>query len=297
MYKQIFMVFSLFFILNGQIFAQRPAQKNYPPDLPGSKEITYKTVGETTLKLYMYTPKDHSPNQPRMAVVFFFGGGWSSGTPKQFEQQCLTLAKHGYVAITVDYRVASRHQVKPTECVADAKSAIRYVRSHAKVLGILPNKIVAAGGSAGGHLAASTALLPGLDDPKDDKNVSSVPNAVVMFNPAVIIAPVVDFNEKTFGGNRDAKSLGCEPKAISPFHHVGKNLPPMIIFHGKGDTTVPYRTVELFQEEMKKFPGNRCELVGYEGQPHGFFNYGRNENKYYEDTTQKMLKFLETLEK
>ena len=68
-------------------------------------------------------------------------------------------------------------------CCADAKSALRYVRAHATELGIDPQRIAAAGGSAGGHLAAFTALVDGLDDPQDDLAVSCKPNALVLFNP------------------------------------------------------------------------------------------------------------------
>ena len=62
-------------------------------------------------------------------------------------------------------------------------------------------------------------------------------------------------------------------------------------FHGRDDTTVPYLTSELFAEKMKE-KGNRCELVGYPGQTHGFFNSGRADNKYFIDTVRKMDAFL-----
>jgi dipeptidyl aminopeptidase/acylaminoacyl peptidase len=76
---------------------------------------------------------------------------------------------------------------------------------------------------------------------------------------------------KGFGAGLDKDKFGCEPTEISPLHHVKKGTAPTIIFHGKADTTVPYATVVKFTEVMKA-AGNRCELVGYEGQPHGFFN-------------------------
>lgn len=69
---------------------------------------------------------------------------------------------------------------------------------------------------------------------------------------------------------------------------------PTIVFHGKADTTVPYFTSELFAEEAK-IKGNRCELIGYEGQPHGFFNYGRSQNRYFVNTVKKMDAFLVSL--
>ena len=113
-----------------------------------------------------------------------------AGNPVQFQKHCEYLAARDMVAMTVDYRVSSRHGVTANQCVADAKSAVRWMRSNADRLGIDRNKIVAAGGSAGGHLAASTAILPDHDDPNDDLSLSAVPNAMALFNPAVVLATI-----------------------------------------------------------------------------------------------------------
>src|SRR2546425_12315614 len=139
------------------IIAQdKKGAKAYPPKLPGAEVEAYKTVGDTKLNLYVYYPPGHKASDKRAAIVFFFGGGWTGGSPGQFEQHCKHLASRGMVAMTADYRVASRNQVKAVSCVADAKSAIRFVRQEAARLGIDPNRIAAGGGSAGGHIAACT---------------------------------------------------------------------------------------------------------------------------------------------
>src|SRR5439155_6979750 len=114
----------------------KKGRAGYPPEMPGAKVETFKTVGETKLALYIFNPEGHKAADQRPAIVFFFGGGWTGGSPGQFEQQCRYLAARGMVAMTADYRVASRQQVKAAQCVADAKSAIRYVRAHAKDLGV-----------------------------------------------------------------------------------------------------------------------------------------------------------------
>ena len=266
----------------------------YPPVFSGAQVVTYKTVGETKLALNIFNPEGHKVSDSRPAIVFFFGGGWTSGSPGQFEQQCRYLASRGLVAITADYRVASRHQVKAAQCVADAKSAIRYVRAHAKELGIDPKRIAAGGGSAGGHIAGCTGTLPGLDEPGEDKSVSSVPDAMVLFNPALTLAPVDGNDFGGFGARLPAEKLGAEPLAISPTHNVKAGAPPTIVFHGKADTTVPFATVEVFAAAMKK-AGNRCEVAGFEGQQHGFFNFGRGDNAMFLETVKQADKFLASL--
>ena len=89
---------------------EKKVAKQYPPKLEGSAVETYKTVGDTKLNLYVYNPPGHKPSDKRAAIVFFFGGGWTNGSPQQFEEHCKHLASRGMVAMTADYRVGSRHQ-------------------------------------------------------------------------------------------------------------------------------------------------------------------------------------------
>jgi acetyl esterase/lipase len=260
----------------------------HPPVIVGSKVETYRTVGSTELKAWIIEPADKGA-KPRPAIVFFFGGGWTSGTPAQFEPQARHLAARGMVALLADYRVKSRQDAKPADCVADAKACVRWVRANAARFGIDPGRIAVGGGSAGGHLATATATLPGLDPATDDKTVSCRPDALVLFNPGTVMAPFPGLELKGFGVGLDKARFGCEPTEISPLHHVRKGLPPTIIFHGKADTTVPYATVEKFTEVMKA-AGNRCELVGFEGQGHGFFNKAK-----YQETLEATDAFLVSL--
>jgi acetyl esterase/lipase len=267
-----------------------PGKDAYPPDIPDTRVETYKTVGDTVLKLWIFNPKDHQPADQRPAVVFFFGGGWTSGSPAQFEPQCRYFAGRGIVAVTVDYRVASRQHAKPVQCIADAKSAVRWVRAHAKELGIDPNRIASAGGSAGGHLAATTAFIKEFDDAGDDKSVSAVPNALVLFNPGLVLAPLNGNDFGGWGSHRTDEQYGAKAEQISPAHHIYKGAPPTIILHGRADNTVPFSTAEAFTGEMKK-AGNHCELVGYDGQGHGFFN----KEPALTGTMRQMEKFLASL--
>ena len=273
--------------------AQRPA---YPPELPAARTELYRSVGDVDLKAWVFEPAGHRSDDGRPAIVFFFGGGWNGGTPGQFGPQAAYLAERGMVAIVVDYRVRSRHQTLANVAVSDAKAAIRWVRANAHRLGIDPERIAAAGGSAGGHLAAATATLPGHDEPADAARISSAPNALVLFNPVLITAPLPELSgpeaEKL---ERLRSRLGAELKSMSPYHHVRSGLPPTIIFHGELDKTVPYRHAELFAEAMIA-AGNRCELVGYPNQGHGFFNARRKDDSAFHDTTRRMDEFLVSLD-
>ncbi len=266
------------------------AQPAYPPQMPEASQYLYRSVDGVDLRLYLFEPKGHLASDQTPAVVFFFGGGWRSGNPAQFREHAKYLASRGMVAIAVDYRVATRNGVKGYQCVEDAKAAMRWVRAHAANLGIDPQRIAAAGGSAGGHLAAATATVPGYDDPQADLSVSVMPNALVLFNPVTLTAPLDGLSSWP----PDTSIIGAPPESISPQHHIPKNPPPVIIFHGTDDKTVAYATVEAFCNQWNT-QGGQCELIAYPGKGHGFFNYGRDGNQAYIDTVRKMDRFFVSL--
>jgi len=284
--------------LRGEVGASEApdaAGATWPPELPGAQVEVYKRVGDVALNMYLFFPPDHDAQDRRSAVVFFFGGGWSGGTPAQFQHHCRYFAERGMVAMAADYRVRSRHQTPARVCVADARSAVRWIRREAARLGVDPQRVVASGGSAGGHIAACTALMDGFDEPGEDVSISARPDALVLFNPVLVLAPVkgqAAVDDRVLEHLR--RRLGVEPSALSPYHHVRAGAPPTIVFHGRADERVRYGTAEAFAAAMRQ-AGNRCELHGYEGQGHGFFNQGRSGNHYYKQTVQAADEFLTSL--
>jgi acetyl esterase/lipase len=260
------------------------AQEKPYDELEGADIKVYKTVDDYDLKMNILYPKDYKKGKKYPAIIFFFGGGWQNGDVHQFEHQCRFIASKGMIAMAANYRVASRNHSTPVDAVEDAKSAMRWVRQHARELGVKKNKIVAAGGSAGGHLAASAALINGLDAKGEKAKISAVPNALVLFNPVINTTP------EGFGSER----LGDMAEIVSPAHHVSRKVPPTLIFHGTADNTVPFENIADFQEKMWA-SGNTCYVVPFTDQGHGFFNYGRHENIYYELTVEKMEAFLRGL--
>jgi acetyl esterase/lipase len=264
------------------------AAGRYPPKLDDAEQHKYKQVEDVALHLYVFKPK--AIEEPRPAIVFFFGGGWSSGSPEQFAPHCRYLASRGMVAVAADYRVAKRHGVKAVDCVRDAKSAIRWVREHADKLNIDPDRIVAAGGSAGGHLAACTGNLQNFDETDEDASISSRPAALVLFNPVLSFVPddPAKFDRRIKGF---AKRTGVEPKQLSPAHNIAADAPPTLVLVGTEDYVAD--GIKQFAAGMKA-AGRPCEVKWYEGRAHGFFNPNRGREDHLA-TMEDMDRFLQSL--
>jgi len=264
--------------------------------VPGNEPVmqtkVYKTIGLTKVKMYIYQASDRDDLKQRPAIVFFGGGGLSERHIGQFMPQCKYLAKLGMVAMVADYRIIRRPGVTPFDCITDAKSAIRWVRAHAGELGIDENRIAAGGGSAGGYLAACTGFIKDFDEKKEDLKISSIPNALILFNP------LVDMPEQmAIASKKVVRTVKDRATEISPINHVNEGAPPTIIFQGTADKSVNFHQSTRFCEEMKKY-GNDCEVVLYEGRDHGFFLYflyPEKENPDFISTMEYTVKFLTSL--
>ena len=245
--------------------------------------ITYRQVAEQpdgnkkSLIMLVTKPKDWKEGDQRPAILFFHGGGWVGGKPGQFTAHASHFAAQGIVCFQAQYRLLDRKKPNqpPANCVEDAKAAMEFVRSNAKDWGVDPGRIATAGGSAGGHLAAYLGMIA----PKELK-----PQAMLLFNP------VYDNGPGGWGTGR----VGEQFKLYSPAHNITKDDPPSIVFLGTQDKLIPVSTAEKFQQKCKDL-GVASDLRTYEGQGHGFFNEGRDGNRWYKKTVAESDAFLKQL--
>lgn len=247
---------------------------------PTVKEMTYRTVGDRKLQIHVHYPPDWKATDTRPAIIFFFGGGWTGGAVTQFEPQAEYFASRGLVTARADYRVKSRDGVTPDACVADARSAVRWMRKNAKKLGIDPNKLIASGGSAGGHLAACMMIEKSVEADGDDLSISTIPQAMLLFNPVLSFQ-----HEKIIDRLSGDQKLA---RKISPTAHISKKTPPALILFGTNDR------LKAFGDDYWKKADElevRADKYLAEGQGHGFFN----RSPWKERTIIAADKFLASL--
>ena len=221
--------------------------------------LIYKRIGNIELEAHIFYPEDYQKGDQLPAYAFFHGGGWSIGVPEWGYRNCKYFSSKGMVALSFEYRIIDIHGSNLLDCVRDAKSAILWTRKQAKSLGIDPDKIVAAGFSAGGHLAACTAILNEYEE-TDDSGLSSKPNAIVVHSASY----------NTLKNDWFARMSEQKPESISTYHQVDKNLVPSIFFHGTEDHLAPIDEFTEFKNKMDAL-GNDYEYKIFEGVGH-FFN-------------------------
>jgi len=188
-----------------------------------------KIENTTTVKpqnMEVYYPPNWDPAKKVPGLLLFHGGGWSGGHRSQFRYVCDYFAKRGLVTITADYathtaeslNLLPRNVSRKRICVTDAKSAIRWVKTHADELGIDPDRLISGGCSAGGHIAVlATVNKTGLNDPDDPQDVDADVAAYMLFSSAFFVP----------GRDRDDQ--------VDVFAHDLKNMPPTIFFDGEKD--------------------------------------------------------------
>lgn len=267
----------LFFLL---FSLQTVRGQDFEPD----EVIAYKKTAQGELHLHIFYPENHDRTGKVPSIVFFHGGGWNRGHPRQFYPHARYMASRGMVAISAEYRLFTVHGTTPFDCVTDGKSAIRWVKAHARSLGIDPDRIVAGGGSAGGHIAAATATLDGFNETGEDTTISTRAAALVLFNP------VVDNSPDGYGYER----IGDRYPEFSPMHNIDSNTPPVIFFLGTSDKVISVETARRFKAHMQA-QGRRCDLFLYDGQEHGFYVYRDGTNPFYRQTVRETDRFLQSL--
>ena len=245
------------------------AAPEFPPDIRVERNVTFLAAGRKE-RADLYVPLQMPKGRRCPAVVLIHGGGWSGGRRDAAREINIgsTLARNGYVAMSIDYILSDKKQaVWPTN-LWDCKTAVRWLRKNAERLGIDPDRIGVLGGSAGGHLAAMVALTTpadGLDPAQPYGEFScAVKCCVDMYG----ITDIGTYHDATMLG----KTFSAAPelyRLASPVTYVRSNSPPVLILHGTADTTVNVKQSGNFAGVLKH-AGAEHELIILPGALHSF---------------------------
>lgn len=266
---------------------------------PTQRDIEYARAGEHSLKLDLYLPEatpNRHPGKPPL-VVWVHGGAWRAGSKENM--QVPGLLEHGFAIASVGYRLSP---VAPFPAqVHDIKAAIRYLRAHGSDHDYDPSRIVIAGASAGGHLAALVGLTNGHPELEgsvgDHGDQSSDVHAIVdYYGPANFMTILQQSTPHGLGVRIPALQLllRSQPegapelaKLASPVFHVDANDPPLLLIHGDQDPQVPINQSHELQGKYKSLGlADRVQFEVIHGGLHG------GKGFYEAETTEIVAGFL-----
>ncbi len=286
------------------------AQRQFDPpfELPQGvqveEDIVFSRPAGHELRLDLFVPEEEGPGL-RPAIVFILGSAWRGGDKSAFWRQAAHMASLGFVAICIEHR-GSADAVYPA-AVDDAKTAVRWLRAHADDYRIDPERVGAAGGSSGGHLASYLGVTPErhtMTPTTEYAEFSAKVSAVAAFQS------LMDFHPRQEGPPAEDLTTGRDSRApaelfmgvsyeenpelwkeASPITHVSASSAAFLLLHGTDDRTVSYAQSTEFQEALQEV-GIHAELFTAEGADHDFFN----RPPWYQPTLERMAAFfLETL--
>lgn len=265
----------------GNAFVARPGEK--APPMPSSdttppsgslvsksyKDIVYASQS-IDQKLDVYLPAAHK--SPYRVAAWFHGGGWFLGNKQEgIAEVAEPFLTEGYAVVSADYRL-TRRATFPAQ-IFDAKTVIRWVRANHAKYHFDPDKIIAAGASAGGHLASLLGTSGGIRDLEDLSTGNSEYSSRV--NAAVVWYGPIDFltmdSQHAALGQEGYHAVDNSPESLllggpiseneekcrkaNPMTYINKDNPPFYIQHGKNDVAVPYLQSICLAEALKTVIG------------------------------------------
>jgi acetyl esterase/lipase len=216
------------------------------------------------LDLYVQYARDFKVRRP--GVLFIHGGGFTAGDKAEYRSASVSadLARAGYVVVSCNYVLGAKDKlgVWPRN-IADCRDAVRWMRANADALGIDPDRIAVAGGSAGGYLA----LMVGLSDDKTGPGGDPSAKHSAKVSAVIDMYGVVNFSKHGKGVVPGVSA--ADQAAYLPENQCDVKDPAVLILHGTADTTVDIAQSDAMAKALRaaKVPH---EYIVVDGAPHTF---------------------------
>lgn len=255
------------------------------------KLVKYSHTKDGELQLDIIKPNPEK--DLHLAIILIHGGGWVGGNHSQMTEIGAYLADKGFLCASIDYRLAPKN-LWPAQ-LDDAQTAVRYVRVHAKELGVKADRIGAAGISAGGHLS----MLLGTTDTWHDgdfKGVSSRVQAVCSISGIHDLdSPLTVAGEKwrivqALLGENDKANHAARAKA-SPDYYLDKKTAPTLFIQGKIDPLVPPEQSTVAAAKLKAL-SVPTQTILVDGMGHGLSPQNPPEAAALDEMVNWMKKYL-----
>ncbi|MEJ2637368.1 MAG: alpha/beta hydrolase [Calditrichia bacterium] len=254
--------------------------------------ICYNSSQPRPLSLDIFSTAE-KPAALKPAVILIHGGGWRSGDRTLMYPLADYLAKHGYAAIPVEYRLSP--EARYPAAVNDIRAAVTWLLNTGGAYGIDTTKIAILGCSAGGQLAALAGLTFGMDENHKDlpgKHIQAIVNidGIMDFTSEAARKYEDSPAKKTtsagewFGGRYAEKEELW--KEASPVYYVNKNSPPILFINSSRPRFHIGRDAVI--EKLNTF-SIYSEIHAFDDAPHSFWLF----DPWFEKTASYTANFLD----
>ena len=235
-------------------------------------------------------------NEDRPLVVLIHGGSWSGGSKTSLHSDMMDLARRGYAAASIDYRLANAPTNIFPAAVRDVRCAVRWLRSQHDAYQIDTSRVAAAGFSAGAHLAS----MLGVNSPDErlggdcsaDHPDASVDAVIAYAGPHDLR---VNGPYTQTQANIVTNFLGAFPGDVpeiaalaSPITAVQSGVAPYLLIHGTNDGLVPVQQSRLMRSAVRS-AGGKATLLELQGLSHVYLGLGTSERDDVRCTSSAFL--------
>ena len=268
------------------------------PAVDSRRRVEFQRYGDVTLRLDVHRRRGHEGRGP--VLVYVHGGGWVIGhRDKQGLPLMQHLAAHGWVCVSIDYRLSPRATFP--DHLVDVKRALVWVRDHAEELGADTSFVAIAGNSAGAHLASLAALTQNRPEyqPGFESGDTSV-NACVGFYGIYDLLDRGGFLAHDGMKRLLAKHvMKARPEtdrpayeAASPVDRVHAGAPPFLLVHGTHDTLAPVAGARHFAEVLRERSRAKVVYLEVPGAQHAFEIFPSVRTRHVVDGAARFLEDL-----
>ena len=205
---------------------------------------------------------------PHPGVMLIHGGGWRAGSRSAYTDAAKRLARSGYVAATIEYRLVGEGGGYPGT-VQDCVSALAHFRANAPAYGLDPRRVAVMGYSAGGHLAGLLGVAATAPEHVPDcaAGATDPPNAVIVGAGATDLRGRDHSWVRDFLGGTEAERP-AQYASASPITHVGPNKPPFLFVGGSADWFVDIDDNGYVMQRALSAAGNDARVLQVTGGGH-----------------------------
>lgn len=241
---------------------KKHAAQTPPENITQLEDIAYIDDGNHYHLLDVMYPDGTKPNDKLPVIIDFHGGGWMYADKDLNDYYAMALASRGYVVFNVSYRLVP--DVTVNEQLQDCSDALRWISSNMSDYPCDASKIILTGDSAGGQLAAYSAVL---SQSEELRSIFDTVDPQINISSLLLTSPAAYMKDSGFMSIYSSKCWGKNYKSSTLYNYMNldeiidfaDNMPPTYFITSSGDSLANSQTHMAY--DLFKNKGIECDIV------------------------------------